>query len=42
LFLRDAQEAAPRAFLFGALGIAIVAQALSRAFDLLVDWLDPR
>jgi hypothetical protein len=42
LWLRDAQEAAPRAFLFGAIGIAIVAQAFSRAFDLLVGWLDPR
>ena len=42
LWLRDAQEAAPYAFLFGAFGVAVLAQAFSRAFDLLVGWLDPR
>jgi len=41
LWLRDAQESAPRGFLFAALVIAVVAQAFSRAFDMLVSWLDP-
>jgi len=35
-------EGAPLGFLLGALGVIVAAQAFSRGFDVLVDWLDPR
>jgi len=41
-WLREPMQATPLAFLFGALGVTVAAQAFSRIFDLLVDWLDPR